>query len=259
MCFGQNEKEEDVQTADNARIALTINEIINKLNEMQEPYKEASASAMKERMDQVEEVINKLAKDLSNNRQYTTSKYYELRQLYEDLADKFGQLRDMAGTTYVRWGRKICPTGTESVYTGYAGGSSKGGAASMLCFPMDPQWLEHSDGASPYGGLVYVAEYEPNSRLLQFFGKDLGQLNVPCSVCNKKQRSSTIMIPGKTRCHAGWNMEYSGYLMSGFYAHIAAPDYYCVDKYAEALSGGKTNDDGYLLYFVELACVVCSK
>ena len=88
-----------------------------------------------------------------------------------------------------------------SPYTGYAGGSSKGGAASMLCFPMDPQWLEHSDGASPYGGLVYCAEYKPNSRHLQFFGKDLVQHDVPCSVCNKKERSSIIMIPGKTRCH----------------------------------------------------------
>ena len=36
------------------------------------------------------------------------------------------------------------------------------------------------------------------------------------------------MVPGKTRCHAEWTFEYSGYLMSGRYTHPAATDYYCV-------------------------------
>ena len=72
---------------------------------------------------------------------------------------------------------------------------------------------EHSGFST--GGYVYGAEYEPNPRLKQFFGDDLGDQNVPCAVCNNKQRLSSIMIPGKTSCNAGWNMEYSGYLMSG--------------------------------------------
>ena len=266
---------------------------------MQTPRPEAND--MNERMNRVEEAISSIKtkltdmkEDLTDNRHYSTSKYHELRvetndnletanskyhelrQSYEDLTNTLGKRDEKTGTTYVRWGRKTCPAGSDSVYTGYAGGSHyshKGAAVSMLCLPMDPEWLEHSDRSS--GGFVYGAEYEPDSRIKKFFGNNLGEHDVPCAVCNNKQRSSSIMIPGKTTCHAGWNMEYSGYLMSGYHGYDSASDYYCVDKGAEALPGGAKNENGKLLYFVEaqcgslkcppyengweLACVVCSK
>ena len=277
---------------------------------MQKPCPEADSGAINERMNQVEEVVGKLLNDMSvvknkqnamkedltDNRQYTTSKYHELRvdtnhnleaantkchalrQSYEELSETLDKRTKISGATYVRWGRTTCPADTESVYTGYAGGSyysHKGAAVSMLCLPMVPQWHMHSDGLSNNGGFVYGAEYEPGPRMDQFFGKGMGQQDVPCVVCNIRRRTSTIMIPGKTSCHAGWNLEYSGYLMSGYYNHDAATDYYCVDKDAEALPGGVANENGKLLYFVEarcgslecppykdgweLACVVCSK
>ena len=146
---------------------------------------------------------------------------------------------------------------------------------SMLCLPMDSQWHMHSDSLSNNGGFVFGAEYEPDPRMDQFFGKGMGQQDVPCVVCNIRRRTSTIMIPGKTSCHAGWNLEYSVYLMPGWYNHDAATDYYCDDKDAEALPGGVANENGKLLHFVEarcgflkcppykdgweLTCVVCSK
>ena len=280
----------------NERMSL-VEEAINKL------VKETSVSDMGERMNRVEEAISSvktkltdIKEDLSDNRQYSTSKYHELRmetndnleaanskyhelrQSHDDLKNTLGKHDEKTGTTYFRWGRKTCPAGTDSVYTGYAGGSyfnHKGAAVSMLCLPVDPEWHEHSDSSTSWSGYVYGAEYEPSTRLNQFFGDDLGQHDVPCAVCNNKQRSSSIMIPGKTTCHTGWNIEYSGYLMSGYHGYDAATDYYCVDKGAESLPGGAKNENGKLLFFVEaqcgslkcppyengweLACVVCSK
>ena len=221
---------------------------------------------------------NELMVEANDNQETANSKYHELRQSYEDLAEMLGKRNEKSGTTYVRWGRKTCPDGTETVYTGYAGGShyaSKGAAVSMLCLPTDPEWQMHSNSVDRNSGLVFGAEYDPDPRIDQFFENDLGQQDVPCAVCNNRLRSSSIMIPGKTSCHAGWNMEYSGYLMSGYWNHNAATDYYCVDNDAKALTGGAAHQNGKLLYLVEarcgslkcppykngweLACVVCSK
>ena len=46
------------------------------------------------------------------------------------------------------------------------------------------------------------------------------------------------MIPGKTKCHAGWALEYAGYLMAGYHGHTAT-DYYCIDKDPENLPDGE--------------------
>ena len=76
------------------------------------------------------------------------------------------------------------------------------------------------------------------------------------------------MIPAKTKCHPGWTLEFTGYLMAGWHN---------LDKEPENVVGGREGiiDDGRLLYFVEarcgslkcppyvngreLTCVVCSK
>ena len=164
-------------------------------------------------------------------------------------------------TTYTRWGRTICPgNGSESVYDGFAGGSHyshKGGASSMLCLPKDPDWDagKTTDKTDPDVGLVYGVEYEDGSgRTDQLFGESHYQRDVPCVVCDVTKRSSVLMIPGKSKCHEGWTLEYSGYLMAGHYNFSGATDYYCIDKDPENLPGGTGNDNGYLLYFVEARC-----
>ena len=263
----------------------------------------------------VQSKLSDIREDIIENRQYTTSKYHELltgqndnreystvkyhelkaeangyveaantkhRELkvsYEELKQHVDKNVKISGTSYVRWGRTTCPgNGSEIVYSGYAGGSyynHNGAAASMLCLPKNPDWATHTD-SEENSGFVYGAEYEPSSgRTDKFFGKGLADQDVPCVVCNVKSRSSSIMIPGKTSCHPGWTLEYTGYLMSGYYQHPAARDYYCIDKKPESITGGERNDDGYLLHFVEarcgslkcppyvnaweLTCVVCSK
>ena len=164
-------------------------------------------------------------------------------------------------TTYTRWGRTNCPgNGSESVYDGFAGGSHythKGGASSMLCLPKDPDWEagKTSDTLQRTAGLLYGAEYEDGSgRNNYLFGERHHDHDVPCVVCETTKRSTVLMIPGRSKCHAGWTLEYAGYLMAGYYDHDGATDYYCIDKDPENLPDGTANDNGYVLYFVEARC-----
>ncbi|KAL3874763.1 hypothetical protein ACJMK2_037733 [Sinanodonta woodiana] len=179
------------------------------------------------------------------------------------------------GSTYVRWGRTICPgNGTELVYKGFAGGSHfshSGSAADFLCLTEEPIMGNYVGGTST--GYVYGAEYEVHVGSNPFTTVSLED-DVPCCVC-KTFRSSTLMIPGRTQCFPGWTMEYSGYLMSGYHGHNGATNYVCVDANPEARRGSSGNHDGHLLYVVQavcgslpcppyvdgrvLTCVICSK
>ena len=148
----------------------------------------------------------------------------------------------------------------------------------MLCLPKDPDWEagKTSDKTDSSVGLIYGAEYQDGSgRSDQLFGESHHNHDVPCVVCDVTKRSTVLMIPGKSKCHAGWTLEYAGYLMAGYYNHAGATDYYCVDKDPENLPGGTGDNDGHLLYFVEtrsgslrcppyvngreLMCAVCTK
>ncbi|KAL4230614.1 hypothetical protein ACF0H5_010991 [Mactra antiquata] len=204
-------------------------------------------------------------------------------QTLRDLRSKFELLEEQgssyhSGPTYIRWGRTTCPgNGSEIVYKGFAAGShyeSRGGASTYLCLPEDPTWNRYEDTVQ-YSGKVWGAEYEFLYRNQQnFFGKDLGQQDVPCCVCSTS-RTSVVMIPGRNLCYSGWTLEYDGYLTSGHDAHHAT-EFVCLDGHPEALKGGsKTNSNGKLFYFTEaqcdplkcppyvtgreLTCAVCSK
>ena len=293
---------------------MKLDDIADTIKDIQKPCPETADGGVDKRFSRLEETVEKLVSDLSEmknkqtelkeeileNREYSIAKYHELRietndhvdvtntkhrelkLSYDELKQHVDRNVKTTETTYVRWGRNVCPgNGTETIYAGYAGGSwyeHPGAAVSMLCLPQDPDWALYTDKEDVHSGFVYGTEYEPcNDRTDQFFGTGHFNRDVPCVVCNVKTRSSTIMVPGKTKCHPGWTLEYTGYLMSGYYKHVAASDYYCIDKDPENVVGGGEgrNDNGYLLYFVEarcgslkcppyvhgreLTCVVCSK
>ena len=83
------------------------------------------------------------------------------------------------------------------------------------------------------------------------------------------------MIPAKLTCPSNWTMEYQGYLMAEYHVHKQNSMFECVNKNAQAITGGAKNIDGALFYPVEtkgvgllcppndeereLACVVCTK
>ena len=191
-----------------------------------------------------------------------TAEYEKLEEWKRQWDETKASQSKSKGTTYTRWGRTSCPgNGSESVYDGFAGGSHynhKGGASSMLCLPKDPDWEagKTSDKTDPHLGMIYGAEYEDGSgRSDQLFGESHDDRRVPCIVCDVTKRSTVLMVPGRSRCHPGWTLEYAGYLMAGHYSHAGATDYYCIDRDPENVPGVTGNDNqGYLLYFVETQC-----
>ncbi|XP_045169161.2 uncharacterized protein LOC123531922 [Mercenaria mercenaria] len=200
----------------------------------------------------------------------------------EQIENKLKQIEvktsfDGTGNTYIRWGRTECPgNGTEMVYKGYAAGglySNKGAASNYLCLPEEPVWGVYEDSEQT-SGTVYGAEYELYDRNMdRFFGKTMLNHDVPCCICRTK-RPSVLFIPGRNICYDGWTLEYSGYLTSGHDSHHAT-EFVCLDINPEIISGGFSDTNGKLFYFVEarcgslkcppyvngreLTCAVCSK
>ncbi|GAB1602051.1 uncharacterized protein LOC115211015 [Argonauta hians] len=184
------------------------------------------------------------------------------------------------GAIYTQWGRRNCTSRTaRTVYSGVVGGSyytHTGGGSNQLCLHLTPQWKNYS-GSTTLEGTIYGSEYEltKGSGIFPKRKYPLHDQNVPCSVCEIKVPSTTLMIPGRVSCPPMWYSEYSGYIMSAHYSHKGRNQYICVDGEPEGTTGGYKNENGNLLYLVkvvtgsipsppyidkrELACVVCSK
>ena len=159
---------------------------------------------------------------------------------------------------YTRWGRTKCPniTGTQLVYAGRTAGSHythKGGAATYLCLPNDPSYLQFTSRSRSYD-LLYGTEYETSSGPLSAFQDH----NVPCAVCYVSTRGTVLTIPAKTTCPSSWTQEYNGYLMAAHYTHYRST-YECVDRNPETVPGGTGDQNGALFYHVEATCtgIVC--
>ncbi|XP_045163699.2 uncharacterized protein LOC123528018 [Mercenaria mercenaria] len=156
------------------------------------------------------------------------------------------------GSTYVRWGRKTCPSGATVVYEGYTAGSSyehSGGAAQALCLTTKPAWRRYTSKEEA-GAYIYGAEYQTSSYNVWSY---LNDNDVPCVVC-RVPNNDVLMVPGSSNCPNDYNLQYSGYLMAGHYGHTAPSDYLCVDDNPEIIERGYQNNNGYLLYFVQAKC-----
>ncbi|XP_045161830.1 short-chain collagen C4-like [Mercenaria mercenaria] len=175
--------------------------------------------------------------------------------------------------TYIRWGRTSCPSGASVVYDGYVGGSyysHSGAAVNALCLTKEPRWGRYTSKVESTA-YIYGAEYETSYYSTWAY---LHDHDTPCVVCNVP-RNDVLMVPGSNICPNGYKREYTGYLMTGRYSHLAASKYICMDGKPETKLGGQQNQNGYLFYFVqarcgslncppyvngrELTCVVCSR
>ena len=178
-----------------------------------------------------------------------------------------------AGTVYVRWGHDQCPSTTQLVYSGRAGGSNwnqGGGGSNPQCLPLDPDFLV------PIGGFEYRAEifgaiYEAAHTSSTSPAYNRHFRGAPCAVCYVTQRTTVFMVPGKYTCPSGWTREYYGYLMAEHRTH-GRSQYTCVDN---ALKTGSKLSNGMVFHFVEgrcgslpcppydnskeLSCAVCTK
>ncbi|XP_062572292.1 short-chain collagen C4-like [Saccostrea cucullata] len=156
---------------------------------------------------------------------------------------------------YTRWGKKVCPSNARLLYSGFVGGSHythSGAAVEPLCLPRNPEWGLYKDGNDGHKAYLYGAEYETETFTSHF--TSLHDHDVPCAVCLVQNRSIVQMFPARKTCHKGWKLEYQGYLMAGYYRHAAGKTYTCVDKNPDTLPGGHSNQNGYILYFVESRC-----
>ncbi|CAC5426499.1 unnamed protein product [Mytilus coruscus] len=197
-----------------------------------------------------------------------------------DEAIKLGE--HYIGTTYTQWGRSNCTANdTETVYSGFVGGSAytrSGSAINILCLINDPQWGMYDSKVNdlPFIGGALFDVYDINVPNSPFDFDKYENHRVPCSVCMKKKKASTIMIPARKDCHGNWVKEYDGYLYAGHPSHAAATEYICLDKTPEALDKSPSYTDKMLLYPVmvncngaipcppyvngrEVTCVVCSR
>ena len=159
-----------------------------------------------------------------------------------------------------------------------AGGywSQTGGGSDYQCLPHAVQWNYNVTAAGPGNAQLFGTEYDTDPHT---FGP-IVQNDAPCSVCRTK-RSTSLMIPGRTSCFPGWNLEYAGYLAANWIGTLAsgakasASNFVCIDRHPEVLDGGATNDGQSVVHNVvakcgslpcppytdglELACVVCSQ
>ncbi len=175
----------------------------------------------------------------------------------------------VGGATYVRWGRSLCRSGAQRLYSGQMGATFadyQGGAANYICMPPDPQYtLSYRPGRQGLN-TVLGTEYEDS-----FLGRS--QHNAWCAVCYLSNKHTTVMLPARTSCPSGWEVEYIGYLMSETHSKYRTM-YVCVDTTQESIPGSQHHANGGHLYNVEadcnlgcppynnykeLGCVVCSR
>jgi len=177
------------------------------------------------------------------------------------------------GSTYVRWGHTSCPSRTELVYDGYAGGGfweHSGAGTNYLCLPKNPEWSSKLVTPPREYGYVYGAEYQTHGSTMDAV-KDH---EIPCAVCRINSKS-VVMIPAKWTCPSGWIREYYGYLVSERYNQVSSKEFVCMDENPQTVPGTYVNRDGALFYlqkarcgslpcnpYIEgrvLICVVCAK
>ncbi|CAG2246236.1 unnamed protein product [Mytilus edulis] len=79
------------------------------------------------------------------------------------------------------------------------------------------------------------------------FATDSNDEDVPCTLYKGSNTASSVMIPGRKTCYAGWIEEYNGILASNAYNHAPSP-YICVDANLTYVKGGQRDNEQQMLY-----------
>jgi hypothetical protein len=151
------------------------------------------------------------------------------------------------GPTYVRWGRRSCPTSAVELYVGHAangpgtpcaGANSvecRAGGYNFVCLHGAPQYddqNEHWISVTRTGERLFRVEYSTRmSSLWQLW--DLHNEDVPCAVCQSTHSLAVLMQPGSAQCPQAWSAEYTGFIMSEPQAGHRKTENVCVDEQPE--------------------------
>ena len=155
---------------------------------------------------------------------------------------------EAGSTTFVRWGRSVCPNSTQLVYSGVVGGgyySNPGSSTTVLCLPLNPVTTIQAQ-RPPLIALLFGAEYHTDND--EHYNQD-----AVCSVC-RTPRSSTLLLPTTTVCPDGWTKEYSGYLMGSYPTDGAGHDFVCMDSAMEHRVAGERDENGLKFFYTYTKC-----
>ena len=123
--------------------------------------------------------------------------------------------------------------------------NNHGSASTYLCLPTDPSFDNHTipryGSAEVFGGEYEVCD-EPRCDMLPV-----------CSVCHTP-RAANMVIPGRDTCYPGWQLEYSGYLMTNRPDFAASMQFVCVDRSLGYVPGTHSNENGALFHYTRFRC-----
>jgi len=174
---------------------------------------------------------------------------------------------------YTRWGHYNCPPNSRRLYHGVMSGTLwtiKGAGANFLCMPVHNSY---------YGApLLYRNRIRGNTFIQPVTyahplkGRDFFH-QIACAVCQANYKTSTVMIPGRSACPAGWTRQYYGYIMTEYGGNDNSRyQFECIDKNMIPAASGKKHG-GVALRKVgtskgmpsgyrtnkEVNCVLCAK
>lgn len=170
-----------------------------------------------------------------------------------------------AGVSFIRWGRTVCPDGSQVLYKGFTAGpkiGSGGGGSNFLCMHEKPSFIAGSPGRGTFAGVIVGAEYDYTgfTNVLSTENMPNGVItsqDVPCVRCYVSGSTDAMMVPGRSDCGgSGYEFKYSGVLMSEYSSDASRKrsSYICMDHAPEGIMGGEAANSDALLYPVEVGC-----
>ncbi|XP_054713248.1 uncharacterized protein LOC129222742 [Uloborus diversus] len=159
----------------------------------------------------------------------------KLKALQKEIYQKAPELLPrIGGANYIHWGRKQCPSNTETVLSGVTIGSEVGQNGSSSDFLCSEKILEERDGfeqledVSRDRALISSLKYQ--GKLQKFFS--MAEKSIACSHCRSSRKSRAMMFAARTDCPEDWTKEYGGYLMAPS-LDSSKGEYICVDEEME--------------------------
>jgi len=170
-------------------------------------------------------------------------------------------------TTYPVWGRRACPSGSKTLFSGWMGNGQsfhKGGGHNYQCMhqsgEVDSKEKNDANNAGNSGSIYrteYFASTKTNAGTVQAKIKKLNYNDAACAMC-EVEGSDTFMYPAKTACPAGYKKLYEGVVAGGHQYHQHETEYICLEKDFEALDSkvfaksSNTNQNGNRLTIAEV-------
>lgn len=168
-----------------------------------------------------------------------------------------------AGVSFTRWGRTVCPTGSQVLYKGYMAGpytNAGGGGGNFLCVHETPKFLRPIPG-DQLGSRIFGTEFDIGDAVNGLFKTDnasggkLGNQDMVCVLCYVSDSFDKMMIPGRTDCgDTGYDLMYFGFLVAELNVDRKRSEYICLDEAPEGRPGGEGNNDHSIIYPVDVVC-----